>query len=244
MSINVYGVDDDNEAIYPLRVSSTLVPDIHVDLIRDGVQHYTTIRDISRLVRRQLSNHGYTVHCCRRCLHAYSSQELFGAHALDCFHAQRTKFPEDPHCRFTNIQKQLTVPFVVYADFQSILRDEAMDTTQGVAAAGDDEPTAASGPYQEHLPCSFACKVVSSVVPNLSRPLVSYRGEYAGEMFVRKLQEKAEQLFQEYIVTPHQRLELTEAELRSFHTATRCHICYQLHRGRGVCTCNSSVDWL
>ena len=27
MSINVYGVDDDNEVIYPLCVSSTLVPE-------------------------------------------------------------------------------------------------------------------------------------------------------------------------------------------------------------------------
>ena len=53
LSINVYGVDDDKEVIHPLRVSSTLVPDIHVDLLlfeRDGVQHYITIRDFSRLV--------------------------------------------------------------------------------------------------------------------------------------------------------------------------------------------------
>ena len=30
---NVYGVDDDNNVIYPLRVSSPLVPDRHVDLL-------------------------------------------------------------------------------------------------------------------------------------------------------------------------------------------------------------------
>ena len=200
MSINIYGVDDDKEVIYPLRVSSILVPDRHVDLLpfdHEGVQHYTTIRDISRLVARQLSSHGHIVHCCRRCLHAYSSQELLDAHALDCCHAQRTKFPKDPCCRFTNIHKQ---PFAVYADFESILQrvedDDAMDTTQGVAAADGDEPTS-SGPFQEHLQCSFVYKVVSSVVPDFPRPLVSYRGEDAGEMLVRKLQEEAEQLFQE-----------------------------------------------
>ena len=134
MSINVYCVDDDKEVIYPLRVSSTHLPSIHVDLLlfeRDGVQHYATIRHFSRLIRRQLSNHGHTVHCCRRCLLAYSSQELLDAHALDCCHVERTKFPEEPRCRFTNIQKQLTAPFVVYADFESFLQrvDEAMDTT-------------------------------------------------------------------------------------------------------------------
>ena len=160
MSISVIGVDDDNEVIYPLRVSSTLVPDRHVDLLlfeRDGVQHYTTIRNFSRLVGRQLSNHGHTIHCCRRCLHAYSSQELLDAHAPDCCHVQRTKFPKDSSCRFNNIQKQLLTSFVVYADFESIIQrvgDEAMDTTQGVAV-GCDDPTSA-GPFQEHLPCSFA----------------------------------------------------------------------------------------
>ena len=34
-------------------------------------------------------------------------------------------------------------------------------------------------------------------------------------------------MFQEYIATPHQLLELTDADLRSFHTATNCHICNQ-----------------
>ena len=173
MSINVYGVDVDNKMIYPPppppRVSSTLIPDRHVDVLlfeHDGVQHYTTIRNFSRLVGRQLSNHGHIVHCCRRCLHAYSSQELLDAHALDCCHAHRTKFPKDPRCRFNNIQKQLLAPFVVYADFESILQrvdddDEAMDTTQGDAVGGDE--LTPSGPFQEHLPCSFAYKLVSSV---------------------------------------------------------------------------------
>ena len=89
-----------------------------------------------------------------------------------------------------------------------------------------DEPTS-PGRLQKHLPCSFAYKVVSSVIPDFSRPLVSYRGENDGEMFIRKLQEEADQLFQEYIDTPQQLLELTDAELRSFHTATNCHICNQ-----------------
>ena len=209
-------MDDDKEVGYPLRVSSTLVPDRHVDLLLfecDGVQQYTTIRDFSRLVVRQLSSHGHTVHCCRRCLHAYSSQELLVAHAPDCCHAKRTKFSKDPCCRFTNIQKQLLAPFVVYADFESILQrvDEAMDTTQG-GAVGGDHPTA-SGPFQEHLPCSFTYKVMSSVVPDFSRPLVSYRGEDAGGNSVRKLQEEAERLFQEFIDTPQQLLEHTDAEL-------------------------------
>ena len=58
-------------------------------------------------------------------------------------------------------------------------------------------------------------------------PLASNSGGDAGEMFVRKLQEEADQLLQEYIDTSEQLLELTDAELRSVHTATNCHICNQ-----------------
>ena len=100
-----------------------------------------------------------------------------------------------------------------------------MDTTQ-VVAMGGDEPTT-SGPFQVHLPCSFAYKVVSSVVPDFPKPLVSHREEDAGEMFVRELQKEAEQLVLEYIDTPQQLLAFTDAELRSVHTATNCHVCNQ-----------------
>ena len=113
-----------------------------------------------------MGNHGHTVYCCKQCLHAYRTQELLDGHA------QRTKFSDDPRCRFTNIQKKLPTPFVVYADFESILKpvDTYVDTTQGVQVGGEF----LSHVFQEHIKCSFAYKVVrSSVDPNFSRPLVA-----------------------------------------------------------------------
>ena len=142
-----------------------------------------------------MSNHGHTVYCCKQCLHTYSTQELLDVHATDCCHAQTTKFPDDPRCRFTNIQKRLPAPFVVYEEFESILKpvDKDVDTTQGVEVVGGF----LSHVFQEHIPCGFAYKVASSVDPNFSRPLVMYRGENA-EKFVRDLQQEAKQLFDEY----------------------------------------------
>ena len=77
--------------------------------------------------------------------------------------------------------------------------------------------------FQEHIPCSFACMVVSSVDPDFSRPLVMHRGEDAAEKFVCDLQHEAKQLFDEYIATPKSMLLTTE--LQSFNNATTCHIC-------------------
>ena len=63
----------------------------------------------------------------------------------------------------------------MYADFKSILKpvNEDVDVTQGVETG----VVSSYHGYQEHFPCSFAYKIVSSVDPDFSRPLVLYRGE-------------------------------------------------------------------
>ena len=129
LSINVYGVENDEKVIYSLRISQTVVAGRHVDLLLyecNSIQHYTTIKNVSRLVRSQLSNHKYATYCCKKCLHGYSIEKLLMAHAKDCCHAQRTKFPKDPRCRFTKVQKQLPASLVVYADVMYRGEDAAL----------------------------------------------------------------------------------------------------------------------
>ena len=84
----------------------------------------------------------------------------------------------------------------------------ATQTTKDVEVGGESS----SHVSQEHIPCSFAYKVVSSVDPNFSLPLVVYRGENAAEKFVRDLQQEAKQWFDEYIPIPKPML-LTATEL-------------------------------
>ena len=119
ISINVYGIEDGRKVIYPLRVSDP-VPGKHVDLLLHElgeIQHYSTIKDFSRLISGQRSSHHGAVYCCKKCLHAYSTPELLTEHSKDCCHIQNIKFPKDPRCRFTNIQKQLTAPMLLPATF-------------------------------------------------------------------------------------------------------------------------------
>ena len=61
-------------------------------------------------------------------------------------------------------KKQLPPPFLVYTDFESILKpvDKDGDITQGVEVGGESS----SQVFYEHIHCSFAYKVVSSVDPN------------------------------------------------------------------------------
>ena len=100
-----------------------------------------------------MGKQSHAVYCCKQRLHAYSTQELLDARATDGCHAQMTKYPDDPRCRFTSIQKQLLAPFVVYADFESILKpvDKDVDTTQDVEVGGESSYHV----FQEHIPCSL-----------------------------------------------------------------------------------------
>ena len=77
LSINVCGIEDGKKVIYPLRVSQAVVSGRHVDLLlieRNGVQHYATIKSLSRLVNSQLSDHNGAAYCYKQCLHTYTTQ--------------------------------------------------------------------------------------------------------------------------------------------------------------------------
>ena len=147
---------------------------------------------------------------------------MLAAHSVDCCHVERTKFPRDPRCRFANIQKQLPAPFVVYADFESILKpvNEEVDVTQCVDTGTESSTTV----FREHVPCSFGYKIVSSVDPDFSQLFVMYQGEDAAEKFVCELQQEAKQLSEEYLTTPKPMI-FSMTDSISFTNATTCHIC-------------------
>ena len=68
--------------------------------------------------------------------------------------------------------------------------------------------------YQEHRPASFAYKI-SSDVEEYEHEKVLYSGEDAAEMFLNRLQEDVEEIFEEYIKEPVQMNELTDEEIQS-----------------------------
>ena len=221
ISINVYAVEDGKRIIFPLCVTDKPVDGKHVDLLMhesNEIQHYSTIRNFSRLVSGQHSSHEHSVYSCKKCLHACTSAAVLERHMERCTHVQLAKFPKDPRCRFTNIQKQLPAPFVVYADFESVLKPLSdMDTTQGVEEGG--EPPIV--PYQKHVACSFSYKIVSSVISDFYKPVVWYRGEGAADEFVRVLQREAEELCADYIETPQEMKFSVDDEVH-FECAHKC----------------------
>ena len=95
------------------------------------------------MVGSYYSSHNHKTYFCCFCLHGFSgsyrAQDLLQYrrtdeemkqklrdHGENCFAfaAQCTEFPNDPIVKFKNVQNQVEAPFTVYADFETILRDE------------------------------------------------------------------------------------------------------------------------
>ena len=75
---------------------------------------------------------------------------------------------------FENYPKQIPVPFKIYADFDCNLR--GVESYEG----------SYSKRYQDHIPCSFPCKVVC-VDDRSTKPIVVYRGENAAREFMKAI---------------------------------------------------------
>ena len=70
-----------------------------------------------------------------------------------------------------NYFTQIPVPFKIYADFECNLRD--LESYEGYYTKK----------YQDHIPCSFAYKIVC-VDDRFTKPIVVYRGKNAAYKFI------------------------------------------------------------
>ena len=79
---------------------------------------------------------------------------------------------------FKNYSKQLPVPFKIYADFECILCPTSSKKI-------NNENISYIKKYQNHIPCSFAYKVIC-VDNKFGKDIVIYRGKDAIYKFIEK----------------------------------------------------------
>ena len=97
----------------------------HVNLLyisEEKNNHYCLIRDFSRLMG-DLTKHKAKHFYCYNCLHRFSSERSLNEHKPICsLHDSQKVILPDPSNKmlyFKNHQKQLKVPFAIYADFET-----------------------------------------------------------------------------------------------------------------------------
>ena len=106
---------------------------------KDGIWHYTAIKSLSRLLSSKNSYYKCKQHFCMTCLQGFTQKSSRDQHQVYCENNEsvRVEMPKQGSTvEFKNGQNQLKVPFIMYADFESIL--EPMDPV---------EPGTPSQPY-------------------------------------------------------------------------------------------------
>lgn len=85
--------------------------------------HYCWIKSMSRLLSNQLSKKGHKKFICDRCLNYFSSQDKLNTHSIFCEKRNNCKisFPKDMTVKFQDFVYKQKVPFIVYADFETML---------------------------------------------------------------------------------------------------------------------------
>ena len=127
MNINVFSFfDDDGRARHPLVISHKNHE--RVANLLYWKEHYAPITSIPRLFS-DITKHTNQKHFCLRCLGHFSSEEVLARHKELCtrddfmsvLHVLPTPGSKQAQIKFNQYKYCTKAPFVIYADFESIL---------------------------------------------------------------------------------------------------------------------------
>ena len=144
-------------------------------LIDDDKSHYVHIRDFDRFMFQKTKNKNKKWFC-KSCLQCFSSENVLIKHKENCLsiNGKQSVKLEEGIIKFENYFKQILVPFKIYADFECNLK--IVECNEG----------SYTKKYQDHIPCSFAYKVVC-IDDKFTKPIIVYRGENAAYEFIRTI---------------------------------------------------------
>ena len=124
--ITVLGYE--GKSFYPLRNSVFMDRDYNIILLlieKNKVKHYSLVKNLSRLLSSQASNHDGKHYFCLRCLNPFWCQEALDKHKEYCneYEAVKIKLPKKgTMLEFKNYHRLEKVSFLVYADFECCIK--------------------------------------------------------------------------------------------------------------------------
>ena len=181
---------------------------------KETMYHYCGITRLDRLLHGQNNKSRIKTHFCDRCLYGFTRKDLLDRHTEDCYGINKNSTridmpPEGSYIYFKNHQNQMPVPFVIYADFESVIKPKS-------ESAGDKSEITS-----EHVACGFGYQVVR-YDGQTEKPVI-YRGENAIDVFLGGLE--CEVLNINNVLANPQPIITTEQDEEKYKNATHCFIC-------------------
>ena len=198
--------------------------------------HYCLITKLHCLINKD----SHMKWVCRRCLTAFSSEDIPNQHIDRCQKQQPTNitFSWKDHLKFEDYHMKVPVPIRVYADFECIIQPSELRTN-------DHEDAVAIAPkvLYKQIPIAVGFYLISPFGKNYS----SYFGELCVTWFVNEMLtlEKIANIYFETNIP----LEITPEEEESFQQSKVCWLCEQALRenpgnfalGEGESACHDKV---
>ena len=223
--INVFSINENNK-IYPLRLNEKDRQKT-IDLFlfsEDENQHYSLIKNFSRLVRSQItSDTTRKLHICKKCLSHFTKQDLFEKHLSYCNKNETVavKMPtKNSIIKFQNHFKKRPITFTIYADFECF--------TLPVNSCQPNPNKSYTQSYQKHTPSGYCLyiKALDGMKVNF-KPLVYKKktsDEDISKIFIKHVVKLTHKIYQDYYKNPKTMI-FKSKDQKDFQSATKCHIC-------------------
>ena len=198
---------------------------VNLLMIVDGEnRHYTAIKRISRLLKSLNATHKGAYHFCMAESESESARDKHYQYCSSHGHV-KVKMPTEKEewLKFHDGQHQFKVPFMLYADFQSILKpvDEWCRDKKNRVKTERKGKASHTEKTKTHIPSGW-CVHSTFVYGDVSDPLKMYRGKNCVEKFVEYIEKEVKRLYETF---PRQPItKFTDVQKREHETAEKCHI--------------------
>ena len=233
----MFGYEDGQP--FPINISKETFEDqMNLLLItKDQKKHYVLIKDFNAFMYNQ-SKHKERKYFCMYCLQCFSSERVLANHVNNCLTIngeQAINMPKQGEniLKFNNFNKQLPVPFVIYADFEAITK-KVQVCEQSEKMKNEKSKRPYTKTYQTDEDCGYGYKVICCYDDKYSKNTCIYGGENAVYKFMEKMLEEIE--YCKAVIKKHfnKPLVMTEVDKQRFKTMDRCHICGERYTEKDV----------
>ena len=218
IGINLLAVE--GRTIYICRKGANYERKLNLMILeKDDKKHYVAVKSISRLLSMANSRHKESQYFCDNCLNGFKTQESRYSYYEYCTQNEAVKIemPEkNTTAKYSNGQHQFKVPFIMYADFESIL--------EPIQGARNNPNIPSTRGVNSHVPSGW-CLHTKFAYGQVKNPTSQYRGADCVESFCKHIISEARRLYSSFPEVPM--LPLTKSQLKSHNSATKCHICFK-----------------
>ena len=222
ISINLLAIED--EEIYICRKGGNYERIINLMIISESNRkHYVAIKSLSRLLSSKNTKHKGKEYFCKNCIKGFIEESSRDEHLDYCINNEPVKV-EMPHKKpigqYSDGQFQFKVPFIKYADFESIL--------EPIQGPGNDPMISSTRGVNNHVPSGW-CIRSEFAYGKIENPLKLYRGKDCIKKFCDHVIGEARRLYHTFPEKPMDLL--TKAQLKKYEEASRCYICFKSFNG-------------